>query len=393
VLLEELETLEAELIQEEEAKAKAAAEKARPGLTMFTDGLRMEDGAAGYAVVGRRGNPGRASKPTWDTTRRRMTWSAPPSPAHWKKHREETRAQSESPSFRTRKQLSGAWLRMNLAPGDSTPSRRGSTLLHYAGPGQVSSPKSDGAQRTPRSLANLKWEISEKKWVEVRQWAGGRTSKKKYKMPESQRPDGTVAGGIKRIASWFYQTKTWHCLTGQYLNWTKNRATPQCWWCRYPNQTREHLFKVCPEWKAQQKILWAEVRKETGEGKDRWKIRNLLADERCGRAVLDFLSTTDVGRRVPAEEDGVSEVSEAELREFLGELEAGPRSRKLGELHCSSPRPTSWRPRERFRGVYSAFLSSFPLSFTLALLSFVVSLVRITSSWDRPGRRAKGSLQ
>jgi hypothetical protein len=42
-----------------------------------------------------------------------------------------------------------------------------------------------------------------------------------------------------------------------------------------------------------------------------------LADERCSRAVLDFLSTTDVGRRVPApaEEDTQSEVSEWELRE------------------------------------------------------------------------------
>jgi len=28
----------------------------------------------------------------------------------------------------------------------------------------------------PRSLANLKREISEKKWVEARQWAGGRSS-------------------------------------------------------------------------------------------------------------------------------------------------------------------------------------------------------------------------
>ena len=32
--------------------------------------------------------------------------------------------------------------------------------------------------------------------------------------------------------------------------------------------------------------------------------------------VLDSLSTTDVGRRVPAEEDAESEVSEAELREW-----------------------------------------------------------------------------
>jgi len=38
VLLEEPETLDVELIQEEQAAAKAAAEKTQHGLTMFTDG-------------------------------------------------------------------------------------------------------------------------------------------------------------------------------------------------------------------------------------------------------------------------------------------------------------------------------------------------------------------
>jgi len=75
----------------------------------------------------------------------------------------------------------------------------------------------------PRSLANLKREISEKKWAEARQWAGGRTFKAKYRMPKTQKPDGVVAGSIKRLASRFYQIKTGHCLTGQYLNWTKDR--------------------------------------------------------------------------------------------------------------------------------------------------------------------------
>ena len=174
----------------------------------------------------------------------------------------------------------------------------------------------------PQSLANLKREISEKKWAEARQWVGGRTSKKKYRMPNSQKPDGAVANRSKRIAWRFYQLKTGHCLTGhcltgQYLNWTKNRPTPQCWWCRYRTQTRDHLFKECPEWKPQQRILWAEVKKETGRWKDRWKVRALLADGRCSRAVLYFLSATDVGRRVPAEaeEDAVSAVSELEVWE------------------------------------------------------------------------------
>jgi len=74
------------------------------------------------------------------------------------------------------------------------------------------------AMRLPRSLANLKREISEEKWVEARQWAGRRTSKKKYRMPKSQRPDSTVAGSTRRLALRFYQIKTGHCLTGQYLN-------------------------------------------------------------------------------------------------------------------------------------------------------------------------------
>jgi len=35
---------------------------------------------------------------------------------------------------------------------------------------------------------------------------------------------------------------------------------------------RDHLFKVCPEWKVQQKIGWPEVQKETGEEKPRFTV-------------------------------------------------------------------------------------------------------------------------
>jgi len=145
----------------------------------------------------------------------------------------------------------------------------------------------------PRSLAHLEQEISEKKWAEARRWAGGRISKKKYRVPKSQRPDGMMAGSTKKLASRIYQMKTGHCLTGQYLQWTDSQPTAQCWWRWCKTQTRDHLFKVCPEWKAQQKILWAEVRKESGRGKDRLTIWDLLAEGRCSQAVLNFLATTD----------------------------------------------------------------------------------------------------
>ena len=67
----------------------------------------------------------------------------------------------------------------------------------------------------------------------------------------------------------------------------------------------------------------------TVETPDRWKVRDLLADGRCSRAVLDFLFSTDVGRRVPAEEDDtVSAVSELEVREWLEEQ--GVEAEELG---------------------------------------------------------------
>lgn len=69
-----------------------------------------------------------------------------------------------------------------------------------------------------------------------------------------------------------------------------------------------------PPLEAPPKILWPKVRGGAGRGKDRFKIWDLFADERCSRAVLDFPATTDVGGRAPdlPEEDPQSKVSEWE---------------------------------------------------------------------------------
>jgi len=114
------------------------------------------------------------------------------------------------------------------------------------------------------------------------------------------------------------------------------------------------------------------VKKETGRWKDRWKVRDLLADGRCSRAVLDFLSTTDVGRRVPGVEkdDAVSAVSELEVREWMEEQGAG--AGELGdggEPPLFLPTPTSWRPQGRRRRC--SFLRPF-LCPTRSLLSFLL---------------------
>ena len=61
-------------------------------------------------------------------------------------------------------------------------------------------------------------------------------------------------------------------------------------------------------------------------GRDRTKIAELFADERCSQEILDFLATIDVGRTAgpPVAEEGeggASEASEWEDREQLREEE------------------------------------------------------------------------
>jgi hypothetical protein len=88
------------------------------------------------------------------------------------------------------------------------PDTRGVEWLSYSDRTEVR------AMPLPRPLASLKREISETKWEEACRWAGVRTSKKKYRLPASQKPDGAVAGNTKRVASQFYQLRTGNCLTG-----------------------------------------------------------------------------------------------------------------------------------------------------------------------------------
>jgi len=93
-------------------------------------------------------------------------------------------------------------------------------------------------------------QFSERKWADSKNWTKkklARTSNRKYRPGGFQKPDPTVAKARKRPAARFYQLKTGHCLTGQYLAWTMRRPDATCWCCQYHTQTRDHLFKHCPE--------------------------------------------------------------------------------------------------------------------------------------------------
>jgi len=87
----------------------------------------------------------------------------------------------------------------------------------------------------------------------------------------------------------------------------------------------------------------------------------------------DFLSTTDVGRLVSAEEDVGSEVSEWGRRE---QEERGVRRRRCWvvrrDYRCCHPRPLSWHRQARSRGRVTIF---FCFSFVIFLGAHIFFLL------------------
>jgi hypothetical protein len=92
------------------------------------------------------------------------------------------------------------------------------------------------------------------------------------------------------------------------------------------------------------------------EEKSRWKVRDLLADERCSRAVLDFLATTDVGRLVPAPAEGTRRASRRSANSGSGESGRRREEQRLRSWapgpwnRCFSARPPLWYLQDRSRG-------------------------------------------
>ena len=43
-------------------------------------------------------------------------------------------------------------------------------------------------------------------------------------------------------------------------------------------------------------MVWARVKEAAKRGKQKWRVGDLLADERCSPAVLDFMRSTHIGR-------------------------------------------------------------------------------------------------
>jgi len=69
--------------------------------------------------------------------------------------------------------------------------------------------------------------------------------------------------------------------------------------------------------------MWARVKEETKKGKQKRRMADLLADDRCSPAVLDFLRITHVGRTaLPVEEIGTARKKRRRRRWSTGRVQA-----------------------------------------------------------------------
>jgi len=173
-----------------------------------------------------------------------------------------------------------------------------------------------------RRLTEAKWKQSKKEIKEM-----GKKSKHSYQYDLVKRGgNSAVMKSRKSIVVRFYQLKTGHALLGKYLMRIGKRRDMKCWWCGHEYQTRDHLFKWCKRWKREQKRLWVDgqegedgyegIEKVLKKPKISLSMSLVFAEEKCTRAVLDFLNLTDVGRI-----SGV--VEEAENSDHEGSSDGG----------------------------------------------------------------------
>jgi hypothetical protein len=108
---------------------------------------------------------------------------------------------------------------------------------------------------------------------------------------------------LKSLAARFYQLKSGHAPTGDYLKRFAHREDDKCWWCKGTvTQMREHLFRHCSQWRDQQNVLWKAVGKVKGWKASRCRhmqISELFSMEECDQAVMDFLTAAEVRKFLP----------------------------------------------------------------------------------------------
>ena len=160
------------------------------------------------------------------------------------------------------------------------------------------------------SLAYIKKSLDKVRSTEITRWhekniQEREVSRRGFYIPWTKGVHPVLGNAAKKYAARFYQLKVGHGAVGVYLARIGKLESPQCWWCREPVQTVEHLYAKCRRWRKERRKLLRNFHKEG----IRWQgwtekkgLAKLFANEKAVGLLVEFLKSTEVGAREGARE-------------------------------------------------------------------------------------------
>lgn len=161
------------------------------------------------------------------------------------------------------------------------------------------------------SLSNIVKLTTERKWKESRIWfreeyrKRSPTSRTTYKLLlNNKNMDKVVAGSWKALASRYFQLKSGHAFTNEFLHRIGKSDNNKCSFCSEASpQTVKHLMLECRKWRREREKMMIEIKKSGSHlNRKNIRIQDLFADHKATVGLLKFLKTTRIGRCVNEQE-------------------------------------------------------------------------------------------
>ena len=156
------------------------------------------------------------------------------------------------------------------------------------------------------SLAHVHRAITEarrdhrQKWIDSALARRSLRAQRAYRPTRGLRPDPTAAAAPKNIASRYYQLKTGHAATGSYLRKIKAREDSTCRWCRAPDETVHHALFECRQWSTERRKLRGDLTRSKiqypSTSEDHPEGR-LFGNWKATKAILTLIASTEIGMR------------------------------------------------------------------------------------------------
>jgi len=109
-----------------------------------------------------------------------------------------------------------------------------------------------------------------------------------------------VEDARKSVAARYLQLKSGHAVTGTHLFRIDRAQDARCWWCGHSRQTVAHLMLECRKWRRERDVMLQKLRSDKLMISPRrdWADLEVLFREEATTAVLGFIESTEVGKRL-----------------------------------------------------------------------------------------------